>query len=109
MLKRRRNRRKNNSSIHVVYAALFGNVLVTATKFIAAAVSGSSAMLAEGMHSLVDTSNELVLMYGMKRAARRPDREHPLGFGREIYFWSFVVAILIFSLGAGLSLYEGIK
>src|SRR5690242_14859263 len=105
MRKRRRNRRKSPSSTTkgVVYAALLGNLLVTATKFIAAVVTGSSAMLSEGLHSLVDTSNELVLMYGMKRASRRPDHDHPLGYGRELYFWSFIVAILIFALGAGLS------
>lgn len=108
MRRRRRNKRKSTPSKRVVYVALIGNLLVTATKFVAAAISGSSAMLSEGLHSLVDTSNELLLMYGMKRAGQQPDHDHPLGHGRELYFWSFIVAILIFALGAGLSLYEGI-
>jgi len=92
----------------VVYAALAGNLAITLIKFAAAAITGSSAMLSEGVHSLVDTVNELLLLYGMKRAAKRPDASHPLGYGRELYFWSFIVALLVFALGAGVSLYEGI-
>jgi cation diffusion facilitator family transporter len=96
------------SSRRVIYAAIVGNVLIAATKFVAAALTGSSAMLSEGVHSIVDTGNGLLLLYGLRRAAARPDREHPLGYGREIYFWSFVVAVLLFAFGAGVSLYEGI-
>jgi cation diffusion facilitator family transporter len=96
------------SSRTVLYAAIAGNLLVALTKFGAAIFTGSSAMLSEGIHSVVDTGNELLLLYGLRRARVRPDREHPLGHGREIYFWSFVVAIMIFGVGAGLSFYEGI-
>jgi len=92
----------------VVYAGLAGNVLVAATKLVAALATGSSAMLSEGIHSLVDTGNELLLLYGMHRASSAPDAEHPLGHGRELYFWSFVVALLVFTLGAGLSVLEGV-
>lgn len=91
-----------------VYAALSGNALVAATKLVAAAYTGSSSMLSEGVHSIVDTGNEILLLYGYRRADRPPDRKHPLGHGRELYFWSFVVAVLLFALGAGVSLYEGL-
>jgi cation diffusion facilitator family transporter len=97
-----------SSTTKVVYAALLGNVAIAATKFGAAWLTGSSAMLSEAVHSLVDTLNELLLLYGMHRAARPPDRTHPLGHGRELYFWSFIVALLVFALGAGVSLYEGV-
>jgi cation diffusion facilitator family transporter len=96
------------SSKTVVYAALIGNLLVALSKGAAAAVTGSSAMLSEAVHSLVDTGNEVLLLYGLHRAAQTPDREHPLGYGRELYFWSFIVALLVFALGAGVSVYEGI-
>lgn len=96
------------SSRLVIYAALAGNFLVALTKLWAAVWTGSSAMLSESIHSLVDMGNELLLLYGLHRANQRPDHDHPLGYGREVYFWSFVVAVLIFTLGAGLSIYEGI-
>jgi len=90
-----------------VRAALIGNLLVTGTKFVAAAVTASSAMTSEAVHSLVDTGNELLLFYGLRRAAEPPDADHPFGHGRELYFWSFIVALAIFALGACASVYEG--
>jgi cation diffusion facilitator family transporter len=101
--------RRRSSRKVVVYAALLGNLLVALTKFAAAALTGSSAMASEAIHSLVDTGNEVLLLYGLRRAARPPDELHPLGHGRELYFWSFIVTILIFALGAGVSMYEGIR
>ena len=97
-----------SASRKVIYAALAGNLLVALTKFAAAAWTGSSAMLSEGVHSVVDTANQLLLLYGISRSAKPRDEGHPLGYGRELYFWSFIVALLIFSLGAGVSFYEGI-
>ena len=96
------------SSRKVIWAAIVGNLLVAATKFGAAVLTGSSAMLSEGVHSVVDTGNSLLLLYGLHRAKRLPDHDHPLGYGREIYFWSFVVAVMVFALGAGVSFYEGV-
>jgi cation diffusion facilitator family transporter len=96
------------SSRPAVYAALAGNLLVAGTKTVAAVWTGSSAMVSEAVHSFVDSGNEVLLLYGMHRAARPPDREHPVGHGRELYFWSFIVALLVFALGAGVSLYEGV-
>ena len=93
----------------VIYAALVGNSLIAVTKFIAAGLTGSSAMISEGIHSLVDTGNQVLLLYGLKRAAKPPDEHFPFGHGKEIYFWSFVVAILIFAVGSGISIYEGIR
>ena len=97
----------DSSSRIAVYAALAGNLLVAATKGVAAALTGSSSMLSEAVHSLVDTGNEVLLLYGMHRAGKQATPEHPVGYGRELYFWSFIVAVLIFALGAGVSIFEG--
>jgi cation diffusion facilitator family transporter len=91
-----------------VYAALIGDVLIAGTKTAAAVFTGSAAMASEAIHSAVDTVNEILLLYGMHRSGKRPDEDHPFGFGRELYFWSFVVAVLIFAFGAGVSIYEGV-
>ena len=98
----------SGSSKTVIIAALIGNSLVSITKFAAAAMTGSSAMLSEGIHSVVDTGNQVLLLYGMKRAQKPPDEDFPFGHGKEVYFWSFVVALLVFALGAGVSIYEGV-
>ena len=97
-----------SSSKKVIYAALVGNSLITVTKFMAAAVTGSSAMFSEGIHSLVDTGNQVLLLHGIKKARKPACKRFPFGHGKEIYFWSFAVAILIFAVGSGVSLYEGI-
>jgi len=92
-----------------VYAAIAGNLAVAAVKFTAAAMFGSSAILAEAFHSVVDTGNDALLLLGERRSRRPPDENHPLGHGQELYFWSFIVAIVIFAIGAGFSIFEGIS
>ncbi|HET8838145.1 MAG TPA: cation diffusion facilitator family transporter [Flavobacteriaceae bacterium] len=91
-----------------IYGAIGANILIAAAKFIGASITGSSAMMAEGIHSMVDTGNGLLLLLGIKRSKQEPDKMHPFGYGKEVYFWSFVVSMLIFAIGGGFAIYEGI-
>src|SRR5215510_6250612 len=92
-----------------VYGALAANIAIAVTKFLAAGISGSSAMLSEAFHSTVDTGNQLLLLLGVRRSRKPPDEEHPYGHGKEIYFWGLIVAIVLFGIGGGLSIYEGVQ
>jgi cation diffusion facilitator family transporter len=96
-------------SARVVYAALAGDLAVTAAKFGASALSGSTAMLTEAIHSLVDSADQILLPTGQSRARKRPDRTHPFGYGMETYFWSFVVALFVFFLGSLVAFYQGVR
>jgi cation diffusion facilitator family transporter len=91
-----------------VIAAIIGNAAIAAIKFVAGAMTGSSAMISEGIHSVVDTGNGGLLFHGLRRGARAPDAAHPFGHGMEIYFWSLIVAVSIFGIGGGMSIYEGV-
>lgn len=99
----------SHASKTVIYSALAGNAAIAATKFAAALFTGSSAMMSEAIHSFVDTGNQLLLLFGLRRAAKPPTAKHPFGYGLQLYFYTFVVAVLIFGVGAMISILHGIE
>ncbi|HSF47332.1 MAG TPA: cation diffusion facilitator family transporter, partial [Burkholderiales bacterium] len=92
-----------------VYGGITANFLIAVAKFVAAFFSGSAAMIAEGVHSLIDTANQCLLLVGIHRSRKPPDDRHPYGYGKEIYFWGLIVAVVLFGLGGGISMYEGVQ
>ena len=98
----------SDSSNKAIYAAMGANLAIAITKFLAASITGSSAMISEGIHSIVDTVDQLVLLLGIRRSQKPADASHPFGYGQELYFWTFIVALLVFALGGGMSIYQGI-
>ena len=99
----------SDSNKIVVYAALAGNLAIAVVKFVAAYITNSSAMLSEAIHSVVDTLNEILLLYGIKKSQQSPNAQHPFGYGRELYFWAFIVSLMVFALGAVVSIYQGVQ
>src|SRR5512136_3071025 len=97
-----------DASVKSIFFALSANLGIAVTKTTAAVITGSGAMLAESIHSFADCGNQGLLFWGLKAAKRKPDQEHPLGHGKEIYFWSFIVALMLFSMGGLFSIFEGI-
>jgi cation diffusion facilitator family transporter len=97
------------SSKTPIYTAFVANIIIAITKLAAATFTGSSAMASEGIHSLVDTSNEVLLLLGIHKSQKPPDEKRPFGYGKELYFWSFMVSLLFFAMGGGFSIYEGIE
>lgn len=103
------NSDKQEGSRKVIYAAIVSNLGIAVAKFVVAALSGSAAMMAEGIHSAVDTGNELLLLTGEKMSNKAPTPRHPFGYGKAVYFWALIVALSIFTLGGGLSIYHGVQ